>query len=86
MSKKKSYMNHNNVLLENKLIDAFKQLIGLNKVKLPKLSNKEKILIKNPVIKKLVTSFYRDHEKIKNQINKEMQSLKDRGVDIDFME
>ena len=86
MSKKKSYMNHKDVLLENKFIDAFKRLLGINKVKLPKLSSDEKKLMKNPAIKKLVTSFYSDYEKLKNDTNRRIQKLKDKGVDIDFME
>ena len=86
MSKKKSYMNHKNVLLENKFIDAFKHLLGFNKAKLPNLSAEEKKLMKIPAIKKLVTSFYSDYQKIKNDTNKRIQKLKDKGVDIDFME
>ena len=86
MSKKKSYMNHKDVLLENKFIDAFKRLLGINKVKLPKLSSDEKKLMKNPAIKKLVTSFYSDYEKLKRETNKEIQKLRDQGSNIDFME
>jgi|TARA_A100001391_G_scaffold181622_1_gene147659 hypothetical protein len=86
MSKKKSYMNYKNVLLENKFIDAFKHLLGFNKAKLPKLSGEEKKLMKIPAIKKLVTSFYSDYEKLKNDTNRRIQKLKDKGVDIDFME
>ena len=52
MSKKKSYMNHKNVLLENKLLDAFKFLVGLNQLKSKSISSKEKQALKNPKIKK----------------------------------
>ena len=86
MSKKKSYMNYKNVLLENKFIDAFKHLLGFNKAKLPKLSGEEKKLMKIPAIKKLVTSLYSDYEKLKRETNKEIQKLRDQGSNIDFME
>ena len=42
--------------------------------------------MKIPAIKKLVTSFYSDYEKYKRETNKEIQKLRDQGVDIDFME
>jgi hypothetical protein len=42
--------------------------------------------MKIPAIKKLVTSFYSDYEKLKNDTNRRIQKLKDKGVDIDFME
>ena len=57
VSAKKSYMNYKNVLLENKLIDVFKFLIGLNQSKKQKLSSKEKQALKNPKIQKLLKSF-----------------------------
>ncbi len=63
MSKKKSYMNHKNVLLENKLLDAFKFLVGLNKLKSKSISSKEKQALKNPKIQKLLKGFYKDIDK-----------------------
>ena len=78
MSKKKSYMNHKNVLLENKLIDAFKFLIGLNKIKKQKLSSNEKQALKNPKILKLLKGFYKDLDNAKkhsNNVRKELEKL-----------
>ena len=63
MSKKKSYMNHKSVLLENKLLDAFKFLVGLNKLKSKSISSKEKQALKNPKIQKLLKGFYKDIDK-----------------------
>ena len=78
MSKKKSYMNHKNVLLENKLLDAFKFLVGLNKLKSKSISSKEKQALKNPKIQKLLKGFYKDLDKAKkhsNNVRKELEKL-----------
>jgi hypothetical protein len=56
-------MNHKNVLLENKLLDAFKFLVGLNKLKSKSISSKEKQALKNPKIQKLLKGFYKDIDK-----------------------
>ena len=71
MSKKKSYMNHKNVLLENKLINAFKFLVGLNQLKKQKLSSKEKQALKNPKI-----------QKPNKEILNSKYSIKDIGINL----
>ena len=83
MSKKKSYMNHKSVLLENKLLDAFKFLVGLNQLKKQKLSSKEKQALKNPKIQKLVKGFYQDIEKANKLADKVLTSLKKQGIDVE---
>ena len=80
MSKKKSYMNHKNVLLENKLLDAFKFLVGFNKFKKQNLSTKEKKLVKNPKIQKLLKAFYKDLDNAKQHSNKVRQELEKLGI------
>ena len=78
MSKKKSYMNHKNVLLENKLLDAFKFLVGLNQLNSKSISSKEKQALKNPKIKKLLKGFYKDLDDAKqlsNDVRKELEKL-----------
>ena len=78
MSKKKSYMNYKNVLLENKLLDAFKFLVGLNQLKSKSISSKEKQALKNPKIKKLLKGFYKDLDDAKqlsNDVRKELEKL-----------
>jgi hypothetical protein len=50
-------------LLENKLLDAFKFLVGLNKLKSKSISSKEKQALKNPKIQKLLKGFYKDIDK-----------------------
>ena len=84
MSKKKSYMNHKNVLLENKLLDAFKFLVGLNKLKKQKLSSKEKQALKNPKIQKLVKGFYKDIEKANKLGDEVLADLKKQGYEIEY--
>ena len=83
MSKKKSYMNHKSVLLENKLLNAFKFLVGLNQLKKQKLSSKEKQALKNPKIQKLVKGFYQDIEKANKLADKVLTSLKKQGIDVE---
>jgi len=83
VSKKKSYMNHKSVLLENKLLDAFKFLVGLNQLKKQKLSSKEKQALKNPKIQKLVKGFYKDLDKMDYYNNKLKKSLEKQGIKID---
>ncbi len=79
MSKKKSYMNHKNVLLENKLLDAFKFLVGLNKLKSKSISSKEKQALKNPKIQKLLKGFYKDIDKA-NKLAADLEAkLKKQG-------
>ena len=84
MSKKKSYMSHKNVLLENKLLDAFKFLVGLNKLKKQKLSSKEKQALKNPKIQKLVKGFYKDIEKANKLGDVVLADLKKQGYEIEY--
>lgn len=84
MSKKKSYMSHKNVLLENKLLDAFKFLVGLNKLKKQKLSSKEKQALKNPKIQKLVKGFYKDIEKANKLGDEVLADLKKQGYEIEY--
>ena len=84
MSKKKSYMSHKNVLLENKLLDAFKFLVGLNKLKKQKLSSKEKQALKNPKIQKLVKGFYKDIEKANKLGDEGLADLKKQGYEIEY--
>ena len=84
MSKKKSYMNYKNVLLENKLLDAFKFLVGLNKLKKQKLSSKEKQALKNPKIQKLVKGFYKDIEKANKLGDEVLADLKKQGYEIEY--
>ena len=84
MSKKKSYMSHKNVLLENKLLDAFKFLVGLNKLKKQKLSSKEKQALKNPKIQKLVKVFYKDIEKANKLGDEVLADLKKQGYEIEY--
>ena len=50
MSKKKSYMSHKNVLLENKFIDILKNLFSITKSKKQSLSQKEKQALKNQLV------------------------------------
>lgn len=83
MSKKKSYMNHKSVLLENKLLNAFKFLVGLNQLKKQKLSSKEKQALKNPKIQKLVKGFYKDIEKANKLGDEVLADLKKQGYDIE---
>ena len=83
MSKKKSYMNHKNVLLENKLLNAFKFLIGLSKSKNHKGSSSEKQALKNPMVQKLIKGFYKDLDKMDYYNNKLKKSLEKQGVKID---
>ena len=83
MSKKKSYMNHKSVLLENKLLNAFKFLVGLNQLKKQKLSSKEKQALKNPKIQKLVKGFYQDIDKANKLADKVLTSLKKQGIDVE---
>jgi len=79
VSKKKSYMNHKNVLLENKLLDAFKFLVGLNKLKSKSISSKEKQALKNPKIQKLLKGFYKDIDKA-NKLAADLEAkLKKQG-------
>ena len=79
MSKKKSYMSHKNVLLENKLLDAFKFLVGLNKLKSKSISSKEKQALKNPKIQKLLKGFYKDIDKA-NKLAADLEAkLKKQG-------
>ena len=79
MSRKKSYMNHKNVLLENKLLDAFKFLVGLNKLKSKSISSKEKQALKNPKIQKLLKGFYKDIDKA-NKLAADLEAkLKKQG-------
>ena len=78
MSKKKSYMNYKNVLLENKLMNTFKFLVGINKLRNQKLSSKEKQALKNPKIVKLLKQFYKDLDTAKkhsNDVRKELEKL-----------
>jgi len=83
VSKKKSYMNHKSVLLENKLLNAFKFLVGLNQLKKQKLSSKEKQALKNPKIQKLVKGFYKDIEKANKLGDEVLADLKKQGYDIE---
>jgi len=83
VSKKKSYMNHKNVLLENKLINAFKFLVGLNQLKKQKLSSKEKQALKNPKIQKLIKGFYQDIEKANKLGDEVLATLKKQGYEIE---
>jgi len=78
VSKKKSYMNYKNVLLENKLMNTFKFLVGINKLRNQKLSSKEKQALKNPKIVKLLKQFYKDLDTAKkhsNDVRKELEKL-----------
>ena len=84
MSKKKSYMSHKNVLLENKLLDAFKFLVGLNKLKSKSISSKEKQALKNPKIQKLVKGFYKDIEKANKLGDEVLADLKKQGYEIEY--
>ena len=83
MSKKKSYMNHKNVLLENKLLDAFKFLVGLNQLKKQKLSSKEKQALKNPKIQKLLKSFHKNLDTAKKHSNDVRRELEKLGYETD---
>ncbi len=83
MSAKKSYMNYKNVLLENKLIDVFKFLVGLNKSKKQKLSSKEKQALKNPKIQKLLKSFYKNLDTAKKHSNDVRRELEKLGYETD---
>ena len=83
MSKKKSYMNHKSVLLENKLLDAFKFLVGLNQLKKQKLSSKEKQALKNPKIQKLLKSFYKNLDTAKKHSNDVRRELEKLGYETD---
>ncbi len=83
MSKKKSYMNHKSVLLENKLLNAFKFLVGLNQLKKQKLSSKEKQALKNPKIQKLVKGFYKDIEKANKLADELKADLKKQGYGVE---
>tara|TARA_R100000742_G_C4237086_1_gene57476 strand:+ start:38 stop:268 length:231 start_codon:yes stop_codon:yes gene_type:complete len=76
-------MNHKSVLLENKLLNAFKFLVGLNQLKKQKLSSKEKQALKNPKIQKLVKGFYKDLDKMDYYNNKLKKSLEKQGIKID---
>ena len=77
-------MSHKNVLLENKLLDAFKFLVGLNKLKKQKLSSKEKQALKNPKIQKLVKGFYKDIEKANKLGDEVLADLKKQGYEIEY--
>jgi|TARA_R110000822_G_scaffold75901_1_gene182587 hypothetical protein len=83
VSKKKSYMNHKSVLLENKLLNAFKFLVGLNQLKKQKLSSKEKQALKNPKIQKLVKGFYKDIEKANKLADELKADLKKQGYGVE---
>jgi hypothetical protein len=76
-------MNHKSVLLENKLLNAFKFLVGLNQLKKQKLSSKEKQALKNPKIQKLVKGFYKDIEKANKLGDEVLADLKKQGYDIE---
>jgi len=80
VSKKKSYMNHKNVLLENKLLDAFKFLVGFNKIKNKNLSSKEKQALKNPQIVKLIKQFYKHLDSAKKHSNNVRKELEKQGI------
>ena len=73
-------MNHKNVLLENKLIDAFKILIGFNKIKKQKLSSTEKQALKNPQILKLLKGFYKDIDSAKKRSDNVYKELEKLGI------
>jgi|TARA_R110000824_G_scaffold11815_1_gene51993 hypothetical protein len=76
-------MNHKSVLLENKLLNAFKFLVGLNQLKKQKLSSKEKQALKNPKIQKLVKGFYKDIEKANKLADELKADLKKQGYGVE---
>ena len=76
-------MNHKSVLLENKLLNAFKFLVGKNKLKKQKLSSKEKQALKNPKIQKLVKGFYKDIEKANKLADELKADLKKQGYGVE---
>ena len=68
MSKKKSYMSHKNVLLENKFIDILKNLFSITKSKKQSLSQKEKQALKNPLVRKYLQDFAKAHKQAMQEV------------------
>ena len=87
MSKKKSYMNKDNVLLENKLINAFKALLSFGKLNKQMnkmgLSKKEKKALKNPIVQKALKNFYKDIRDAEKHFSNVTDMLKKQGYEVD---
>mgnify|MGYP001262412535 CR=1 FL=1 len=79
MSKKKSYMSHKNVLLENKFIDILKNLFSITKSKKQSLSQKEKQALKNPLVRKYLQDFAKAHKQAQAHAKKVKQNLDKKG-------
>jgi len=83
MSKKKSYMNYKNVLLENKFMNMLKNLFSFDKkmssMLKRRLSSKEKKALKNPVILKHLVDFEKAYKKSQDHAKKARAELDKQG-------
>ena len=79
MSKKKSYINYKNVLLENKFVDILRNLFSITKSKKQNLSQQEKKALKNPLVKKYLMDFEKAHKQAQDQAKKVKQNLDKKG-------